>query len=66
MWICRSLTADERGGVVRLHDDVDVEQRLRLAVKRVEVLDFNSDAHRGPKLPTEFRAAPRYAPQQPR
>ena len=35
----------ERGRVVRLHDDVDVEQGLRLAVKRVQVLDVNSDAH---------------------
>ena len=36
---------DERGRVVGLHGDVDVEQRLCLGVKRIQVLDCNSDAH---------------------
>jgi hypothetical protein len=42
--------ADERRGVVRLHDNVDVEQCLRLAVKRIQVLDCDSDAHKLVKL----------------
>jgi hypothetical protein len=31
--------------VVREHGDVDIEQGLRFAVKRIQLLDFNSDAH---------------------
>ena len=36
---------DQCRRVVGLHDDIDVEQRLRPAVKRVQVLDCNSNAH---------------------
>ncbi len=30
---------DERGRVVGLHGDVDVEQGLRFAIKRIQMLD---------------------------
>src|SRR5580658_42394 len=37
--------ADERGRMIGEHSNVDVEQGLRLAVERIQVLDCNSDAH---------------------
>src|SRR6202043_3862493 len=48
--------ADQRGRVIGKHGDVDVEQGLRLAVKRIQVLDCNSDAHRS------LSSCPGYAP----
>ena len=37
---------DQRGGVVGLHGDVDVEQCLGVAVKGIQMLDLDSNAHK--------------------
>ena len=41
-----TVLANHATALIGEHGDVDVEQSLIFAVKRIQVLDCNSDAHR--------------------